>query len=337
VLGDEVTGAASGTDPDGGPNNLSYSVLSFDGPGTMSVDANTGELSWPTIAWDSTYIGEWEVCIVVSDGANVCDPCSPANADTICATFKVLSALAIIDKNHGIDTDGDGIGNGVLQGQKATLDIYLDANIDIGGFDLLVHYDPSALSFVTAELGDAPAAAGWEYFQYRTTPFGNCAVGCPEGFLRFVGIADQNDGPNHPTDTIMTGVADSVLVTMEFFVSNDRTLECQFVPVTFAWYDCGDNTLSSIGGDTLFISNSVWNYAGGVGAIPGDPGDSYIEVPMGSGFPTGGGHPVSCETSDKAEPWRVIDFWNGGIDIICGGDIDGRGDLNLDGQPAAEA
>jgi hypothetical protein len=330
VLGDLVEGGVTASDVDNGPNNLEYTVISFGGPGAVTMDPNTGDWSWQTVAFDQSYRGAFEICVEVTDNANVCDPCSPANADTVCGTIVVKQALLVIDKNHGLDTDNDGIGNGVLQGQPTSLDIYFDANVDIGGFDLLVHYDPTALTFNGAHPGSAIADCGWEYFQYRTTPFGNCTAGCPEGYLRIVAIADQNDGPNHPDCVVTSGTADSVLVTLDFLVTSDYTFHCQFVPVTFYWFDCGDNTMSSTGGDTLFISNSVWSYAGGVGTIGTFP-DTYNELPQGTAFPSGGGHIDACETSDKGEPWRVIDFWNGGIDIICTGDIDGRGDLNLDG------
>jgi hypothetical protein len=288
------------------------------------MDPNTGDWSWQTVAFDQSYRGAFEICVEVTDNANVCDPCSPANADTICGTIIVKQALLVIDKNHGPD------GLGVLQGQETSLDIYLDANVDIGGFDLLMHYDPTALTFNGAHPGSAIEDCGWEYFQYRTTPFGNCNTGCPEGYLRVVAIADQNDGPNHPDCIVTSGTSDSVLVTLDFFVTTDATFDCQFVPVTFYWFDCGDNTMSSLGGDTLYISHSVWNYAGGVGTIGTFP-DTYLEVTQGTSFPTGGGHIAACETSDKGEPWRLVDFWNGGVDIICASDIDGRGDLNLDG------
>jgi hypothetical protein len=87
------------------------------------MDPNTGDWSWQTVAFDQSYRGAFEICVEVTDNANVCDPCSPANADTVCGTIVVKQALLVIDKNHGLDTDNDGIGNGVLQGQPTSLDI----------------------------------------------------------------------------------------------------------------------------------------------------------------------------------------------------------------------
>jgi hypothetical protein len=53
----------------------------------------------------------------------------------------------------------------------------------------------------------------------------------------------------------------------------------------------------------------------------------------GSTFPTYEGAPDSCLTYAilAKRPYRLVDFINGGVDIICSGDIDARGDVNLNG------
>jgi hypothetical protein len=73
-------------------------------------------------------------------------------------------------------------------------------------------------------------------------------------------------------------------------------------------------------GDTLFISRHVYDYDN---PIP-------IEDPT-QPFPTFFGAPAECDVSDKYEPLRAIDFYNGGIDIVCADSIDDRGDINLNG------
>jgi hypothetical protein len=48
--------------------------------------------------------------------------------------------------------------------------------------------------------------------------------------LRVVGIAETNNGPNHPgcqTPTPYVDVIPTTLAQLTFLVSNDRTLECQ--------------------------------------------------------------------------------------------------------------
>jgi len=143
-----------------------------------------------------------------------------------------------------------------LQGHFWDVDITLtgvDANEGLGGFDLLVAYDNSALNFQLAGEGDIYAACGWEYFTYRFGANGNCGSACPSGLTRIIGIAETNNGPHHPTCDV-PATFPVTLAYLRFLVSNDRNLECQYAPVRFFWIDCGDNTLSNEAGSKLFIS-----------------------------------------------------------------------------------
>jgi hypothetical protein len=196
----------------------------------------------------------------------------------------------------------------------------------IGGFNLLIQYDPSALSIAQVTEGDFIIDCGWEYFTYRNGASGNCgSSACPNGILRITAIADINNGLNHPScyQTVL-----GELAKITFLVTNDRTFECQFVPIRFYWYDCRDNTLSSMSGDTLYISSTVSDYvADGV----------YNDITDFNGpFPGPYGANASCDIDQedgKPDLIRCIDFFNGGIDIICADSIDDRGDINLNGIP----
>jgi len=220
--------------------------------------------------------------------------------------------------------------HGQLQGHYAYVSITQQAGSNMmGGFDFLVAYDASALSFVSAQLGAAPVANNWEYFTYRFGAQGNCDGPCPSGMLRVVAIADQNNGPAHPTFAAFAAGAE--LVQLKFYVSNDRVFNCSFVPIHFAWLDCGDNAISNIGGDTLWIEKSVWDYYGTDGA------DTYVDITnydcdMGTAITYGGYCDPAClQHGLKTVPVPFIDFFNGGVDIICSDSIDARGDLNLNG------
>jgi hypothetical protein len=225
----------------------------------------------------------------------------------------------------------------VFQGHYVELPIYLDymGTDPIGGFDFLIAYDASALTFISAERGDAISC--WEYFTYRNGPFGNCTGMCPTGQLRIVAMAEANDGPNHPSgcdgDDGLFATPDAELAKLKFYVTDDRTYECQFVPVYFFWFDCGDNAISNWTGNTLYIANHVYN----LNWV--DPNNIYYEL-----FPPVHGiiHPDSCtfpgpygpycdleDNGDKPDPIPDIDFFNGGIDIACEDDIDLIGDINL--------
>jgi hypothetical protein len=99
------------------------------------------------------------------------------------------------------------------------------------------------------------------------------------------------------------------MFSLNFLVSNDRTLNCMFVPIRFFWIECGDNTMSDKSGERLFISCTVKDF-------------DYLftgetDIGPATTLPTYLGAPPECETSDKVEVERAIDFYNGGIDIVC--------------------
>lgn len=216
-------------DPDLGPSALTYDVLDFDGPGNFDVDAVTGEVTW-TVEMLEEYLGDFTASIVVTDGAPL-DDCNLLNADTCTFDIHVSGFYVTIQKHEG---DEETNFMGVLQGHEYTLSVYLDEMFlggeylsdHLGGFDLLFAYDASALTLLSAEPGDLLVANDWEYFTYRFGPFGNCGNGCPTGEVRVVAMAETNDGVAHPDPVDTPGE----LVKLTFFISNDRTLECQYAP-----------------------------------------------------------------------------------------------------------
>lgn len=271
---------------------------------TPSVDAGTGAFSIVTTDAD---VGPHTVTIEVTDGFET------ASCDFVVDVLLTEPYEVQIEKTHQ-----------TLQGHF--VDVALTINLGsepFGGFDFLIAYDASALAFTEAALGDALVQCGWEYFTYRYSWNGNCGNACPSGLLRLVGMAETNNGPNHPDMDCIKALLDSedpfVIATMTFFVSNDRTLECMYVPIRFYWMDCGDNTISSIGGDTLSMDRFIYTVSG-----------AEIQD-YGYGFPGYVGAPDWCLDGDKVEPIRFIDFINGGIDIVCGDSIDARGDINVNG------
>ena len=239
-------------------------------------------------------------------------------------TLAVTAGFTVkIEKDEGTS------GLGAYQGQFTDVDVYIAGYPEgMGGFDFLITYDASALTFMGANTNTSElyGACDWEYFEYRFGPFGNCGNGCPSGQVRVVGMAETNNGPDHPLCNNFS--ADSIAFTMEFLVSNDRTLNCSYVPIRFFWYDCGDNTVSNEDGSKLSISKAVYDYNGIAPSLYGE----IIETPIE--FPSFAGAEDECETSgglDKPEVVREILFYNGGVDIICSEEIDDRGDINLDG------
>ena len=287
---------------------------SFTPIGDMAIDPTTGEFTWTTSIMD---VGIHTIDVVANDGMNMAT--SSFYVEILsCEWFAVQ-----IDKIEKAP-----------QGHFVDLPIRLTAGSDpLAGFDLLMHYDNSILTFSTASLGAYFANCGWEYFTYRNGWNGNCGSGCPSGEIRLIGLAETNNGPYHPNFNCLSNASgiDAEIANLTFFVTTDVNANGQFAQVKFFWMDCGDNSLAVPSGDTLAISQSVYNYYGDNGM------DTYIDVTdNNASFPTFYGAPQSCIDQfepglDKTPPIRYVDFYNGGIDIIDKDEIDDRGDINMNG------
>jgi hypothetical protein len=293
-------------------------VVTDDGSTVGNVDlVDNGDGTWDVIYTpdSETDASSFEVC--VSDGE--LQDCCTLNWNIIVGAPYQLQIAKLHD---------------VFQGQFWNVPIMLnkfDVAQGLGGFDLLIAYDASALSFQEAFPGDIYAECGWEYFTYSYGATGNCSGSCPSGLVRVVGIAESNNGPNHPSGCAFDYVetVPVSLAELRFLVSNDRTLECQYVPIRFFWYDCGDNTLSNHDGSELYLSDKVFDYVSD---------DDFFNAGLISngtvGFPTFQGAQDECVNDDPERgkvAKRYVDMQNGGIDIVCADSIDARGDINLNG------
>ena len=211
-----------------------------------------------------------------------------------------------------------------------------NSTVEMGGFDFLIAYDASALTFMEATPGQLLEDCGWEYFTYRYGPSGNCGDACPSGLLRIIAIAETNNGPYHPSCFGPPDTDPHELAEMKFLVTDDRTFECTYVPIRFFWTDCGDNSISSKTGDTLWVEKEVFDYVGEdslPGSVEGPHGVFYWDITNHYyGWPTYFGmQEVPCMDDPDKRPIRCLDFYNGGIDIVCAESLDARGDINLNG------
>jgi len=196
------------------------------------------------------------------------------------------------------------------------------------GFKFMIAYDASALASYGAtpgEIFDSTGQYQWEYFSCKFNPIKDSAHIHPSGLLRIEGMADIDNGAHHPVSHEIIGSLS--LFSLDFYVSNDITLECQFVPIRFYWIDCDDNSITmkfrKYPGDTLMaVSHHVYDFTGD------DITDSLRQM---GGY---GGIPPEClAPSDSSyESIRFIDFYDGGIDIHCTDSIGYRGDIDFDGS-----
>jgi len=218
-----------------------------------------------------------------------------------------------------------------LQGMYEYVSITLENGpLEMGGFDFLIAYDASALAFMEATPGQLLEDCDWEYFTYRHGVQGNCGDACPSGLLRIIAIAETNDGPNHPSCFGPPDTDPHELAVMKFYVTDDRTYECLYTPIYFFWDDCGDNMVSSVDGDPVYIDLRIYDFEGNL--IWDEEDDD--EFPEDDRIPFVGA-PDFCINPDPEKPTaiRLIDFVHGGIDIVCADSIDLRCDLNLDNIP----
>ncbi|MCH8028139.1 MAG: hypothetical protein IID63_08465, partial [candidate division Zixibacteria bacterium] len=295
---------------------ISYSISGV-GPtepvGSYSINASTGLVTFNTDDADGDKQFVFTVC--VTDGnATVC--CETTIDVLVTEPYEVA-----IEKTHR-----------TAQGGHELVCVTLDKGSEqMWGFDFLIAYDASALSFqIALEGADLYAnGCGWEYFNYRYGASGNCGNACPSGQLRVVGIAETNNGATHPA-CYKPDQLPAEMFCLDFLVTADQTFECQYVPIRFYWYDCGDNTISfnpseDITGfeQRLAISRAVIDFD-----LVGDVSNPNVGYPTAQGAQDADCFPADADP-EKPAPVRFIDFINGGIDIVCVDDIDDRGDINL--------
>jgi hypothetical protein len=271
------------------------------GPGTFSP--SLGELCFVPDT-----LGTYTFCIEATDGCH-----TVATTYTVDVTLKPDCDVCVrVSFDAGVCTP---------VGLPKRVALNMETNEEIGGYDLLILYDASALTF-TGATNDGADADDWEYFTYSVGN-GNCGSACPSGLVRFIGIADINNGSPHPPESAYQ--PQGSIFFIDFLVANDQNLGDNFVPIGFVWYDCGDNTVSSRTGEILFMDLRILNPEG---IMIWDEADD-VNYPNASRI-FGVGAPDAClGLSDKGEPLRCIEFNNGGVCIIDPEDIDDRGDINL--------
>ncbi|MEE8403932.1 MAG: T9SS type A sorting domain-containing protein [candidate division Zixibacteria bacterium] len=262
-----------------------------------------------------------------ADGGNLYtfSICLTDDIDTLCFDYHI--EVLIVEPYEVVIEET----NNTVQGGHELVCVTLEKGSEqLWGFDFLIAYDASVLSFQTAlEGADLYAGCGWEYFNYRFGANGNCGNACPSGQLRVVGIAETSNGAAHPSCYLPASFP-AEMFCLDFLVTPDQTFECQYVPIRFYWYDCGDNTISFNPSEdptgfeqNLAISRRVLD-----SDLIGDISNPDV------GYPTAqGAQDVDCfpEDADPSYPTpvRFIDFLNGGIKIVCVDANNSRGDINL--------
>jgi hypothetical protein len=286
-----------------------------EGPVTVSKICGIGSYTAAradsgSLCFKPTDITRYEFCFQATDGCHTI-------TDTFAVTFVPKPDCDVCVK---VSIDG---GSCSPVGLHKQVVLKVETNEPIGGFDLLISYDASALVYQSASIANSDIT-GWEYFTWKIGG-ASCGSACPSGIVRFVGIAEVNNGAHHPPDSSL--YPNGALAYIDFLIKNDQNLGGQFVPLSFVWYDCADNSFSNPAGTILYVDRRIYNSED---ALIWDETNNaaYPE----SFRPFGVGAPDSCLTQGgKTPPTRCIDFFNGGVCIISADSIDDRGDINLNG------
>ncbi len=205
--------------------------------------------------------------------------------------------------------------------------IYLDSTVlpawPIGGFDLLVQFDPTVAELIRVEPGAMLTSCGWEYFTYLSGSFGRCGGDpCPEGTVRIVAIAETNNGSAHPNCyTYGSESTSGELARLQIAVTSSD-LNFDMLPIRFVWYDCGDNTLSSVSADQVYMSRMIHGYSDTL---------ARTDIAADEPFPTWLGANSECDGESRVGP-RIVDFASGGVEVP-GSAISYIGDLNVNEVP----
>ncbi len=209
----------------------------------------------------------------------------------------------------------------VPQGGFTHVDVVLEeASIPIGQFDFMVGFDASALNAMRAVPGTFLQGCGWEYFQYRFGPFPPYYNEAPSGLIHIWAYSYHQF--SLASGCYLPDSLPATLFTIEYLVTNDRTFQCDTIPIEFFWRDCSDNMLRSAIAGERFLSRDVYDLDGNLLAAP----DS---------LPSLSGAPELCITDrNRLYMHRLIDFQHGGIHITCADSFDVMlGDINLNQRP----
>ncbi len=156
---------------------------------------------------------------------------------------------------------------------------------EMAGLDLLLKPD----SFFTVQswsMGQLLVDCGWEYFNIYSDPSGG---------IRIYALADINNGPNYPS---CYGSNGGILAEIILTLAPDYPGPCGSLPLNWYWAGCNNNSITSLSGDTLYISGDVFAF----------DGYDYSLIPRQSGFPTGGGAPDQCLPN-----LRYVNYYNGAV------------------------
>ncbi len=214
-------------------DQLTYQLLDIP-QAALFTQGSPSVISWQTTLNDT---GSFPIQIVVSDPSGF--------SDTLNAPLY-LASVAAYELSISTATG--------YPGDKVSIEINLDNKLPIGSFNLLVNYDPSALSLI-AITNDSSRTSSFEYFSYTNN------VDNIIGNVRIVGVADQSGNNNQ---LLLAG--NGSLATLDLRIIGNINLSGLNIPVRFMFLDepiYDDNTLTDSVG-TKIVQEAITYFDGSV-------------------------------------------------------------------------
>jgi len=183
-----------------------------------------------------------------------------------------------------------------------TVDIDIEsAGKPIGGVDIKIGFDSPALEILEIIPGEIPDSCRWKFFNTRDMSI-MTSGDAPLGVWQILAMAEFG------ADTVCSlcygfDRRASIAKLIVHVDSSQIDLETDsLLQIFFYWQDCGDNTVTDVSGDSLFLSLNLANEKDTLRALP-----SRI------------GAPASC-INPKAvnKPVRGVGFESGGVVIKKG-------------------
>ncbi len=182
-----------------------------------------------------------------------------------------------------------------------TIDITLRSFGELGGFNFRIASIVGSVDIVDIVRGDLPTDCRWEFFSSRwqgEQEFGDrlLNVWTVVALPRLIPDSTEKEGP------CFSLPGEPTLARVVITAGQSRYGSEDFSPLFFLWDDCGDNAISSVRGDLLYMSDSVF-WPSEVQGMP-----TTREFPSVAGSPD---HCISEKAADRIK--RTIRFTNGGV------------------------
>ncbi len=195
----------------------------------------------------------------------------------------------------------------VVPGDTIQFSLQLYSELALGGVDFTIHYDSSAMTFLSAVKDTG--LPNWESF-YTSNNLAQSTVGVTS-------IADVSNGPIHPKPDNF--YPHGPAVTFTFAVSTYWNPDSTVAPIRFRWPICQSNAVSNREGDSLLIIDKIYDYNNNLFWVESD-NVNYPDAVR----PEGIGLPDSC-LAGTVDIYYAVDFRDGAIfKFMPCGDADGN-------------